>query len=62
VQRDETSVVIAPLKKIDSPARNLVDQPMLLRDSPRPRSAQLMLEWLGFADAMERISQDILNQ
>ena len=35
---------------------------MLLRDSPRPRSAQLMLEWLGFADAMERISQDILNQ
>ena len=35
---------------------------MLLRDSPGPRSTQLMLEWLGFADAMERISQDILNQ
>lgn len=62
MQRDETSVVITCLKKIDSPATYLVNQPMLLRNSSRPHAAKLMLEWLRLTNALEWIFHNILNQ
>ncbi len=54
--------MITRLKKIDSLAAHLVNQPMLLRNSSRPHAAKLVLEWLRLTNALEWIFHNILSQ
>ena len=41
---------------------DLVDEPMLLVNSPRPAASQLVLQRLGLAFALEWVSLDVLNE
>jgi len=50
--------VVARLKEIDALVSDQVDQPMLLRHSPRPASSKVELERLRFPDAVERIPKN----
>ena len=54
--------MITRLQEINSPARNSVDEPMLLCNSSGPRAAKLVLEWFRLANPLEWIFHDILNQ
>ena len=54
--------MITRLQKINSLPAHLVYHAMLLCDSSRPQAAQLVLECLRFANALEWIFDNILHQ
>jgi hypothetical protein len=56
------SVVITSLKKINPPFAYPVNQPVFLRNPPRPAPCQHILQRLRFANSSKRIAQDGLNQ
>src|SRR3954447_7800352 len=51
------SVVIARLKELDPIVRHEVDQPMLLRESSRPRSGSQILQRLRLPDSREWVAK-----
>jgi hypothetical protein len=52
------SIMVARLKEIDALVSDQVYQPVLLRHAPRPTSSKVELEWLWFANAVERIPKN----
>src|SRR5262249_27368223 len=56
------SVMTTSLEELDAVAPHQVDQAVLLRDPPRPRPGQLVLQRLGLAHADERFTQGRLDQ
>src|SRR3954452_12353068 len=56
------SVVIAGLKELDAIVRHEVNQPMLLRKSPGPRSGSQILQRLRLPDSREWVAKDGFNK
>src|SRR5688572_1380270 len=61
-RRPLPSVVVAGLEKLDAVIEDFVDDSVGLIDPARPYVATKMLEWLGFADANEGITQYRVHQ
>lgn len=49
--------MIAGLKKIDKTLAHEVNDAVLLRQPPRPRASELILQWFRLADARKRIPE-----
>src|SRR5947209_1410681 len=56
------SVVVPTRQNSDLLLLDLVDQAVFLVDPLRPATRQLVLEWLGFANAAERVVLGLLDQ
>ena len=46
----------------NSATRYSIDQPVFTVDPPRPPAAHIVLEWLGFANAFERMAHALAYQ
>lgn len=54
--------MVPRLKKVDPPLTNKIDQPMLLRDAPRPDTRPQIFQGLGLAYADKRFTDDRLDE
>jgi hypothetical protein len=54
--------MIARLKKVDPTLTNKVDQPMLLRNAPRPDTRPQIFQRLGLANADKRFTDDHFDE
>lgn len=53
--------MVASLKKVDAGILYQVDDAMFLCQTPRPRIGTKMLQWFRFADTLEWIAQDVVD-
>jgi hypothetical protein len=56
------SIVVAQLSEEKGVPLHLVDHPMLIRDSTRPKACEGMFEWFGLAQASEWLALRFTNQ
>lgn len=56
------SVVVAGLEETDPFRFHRVDQTVLLRDAPRPRTRAEVFEWFWLPKPSERITQNRIHQ
>ena len=54
--------MISGLEEIDCLISDAIDQPVFLRDTPRPAAGEHVFQWFGFPRAFERISHHWLNE
>ncbi len=59
--RYRDSVVVSTSEDSNPILVHLVDEPVLVIDSSRPTTLQLMLQWLGFSDPRKRITLNLAN-
>jgi hypothetical protein len=54
--------VIPRHEEIDPVFSHQIDEPVLLRDPPRPAALQVEAQGLGLADPLERITQNLFDE